>query len=366
MADSTILKGTSRLINPMNVRPGTQVDDIERKMLERGLIKSTDEDPTRRFEAELNKLAGSLGVSLSLMDPKKPVEATPDRFDMDSDFEPRGVTPRTPMRGSMAPRIEDDDDDNDENYRPSAQNAGHTPRSLWKSDTYRPPESGSSYMTPSTPMQSSYASPYGSDFKDRTDEQNRQEIIRDVVGDIGGENSFSLEREKENDLKSIMIEEIDELREILEDEGVDITRIKKVTKDDSYDIISDVLKSLRFKNDSIRYRTMAEEFIMFGAQGMEEIFDGKRVWLSRYRPDLTGWSKQLNSKLRRMRTDTSRVVSGVMKEYDIGPGFRILLELVPNAFMYSRSRKKQAESPSLFNDDEMATHITSIRNAGSE
>jgi len=366
MSDSTnattILKGSSRLINGINVKQGVNIDDIEKSMIERGLIQPSNEDPNQKWESELNNLADRLGISLNGGEKKKTYNefgvkttsiSTPSNFSTSTPTNfstSAGFSTSTPQKSStpifkpesftsMNTGADADDESDDENTFSFSNN---------------PPRLNTEQRMP-TPMRSS-----SNPDNMRTEEQRRKEITNGVVDEID-ENSFSLEKEKEEDLKSTMLEEIDELREILTDEGVDISRIEVVTRDDSFSKVNDVMKSLRYKNDSCRYRTMAEEFILFGANGLEEIFDGKRVWFNRYKPDLSGWSTQLNSKLRRMRTDTSRVVGGVMRDYDLGPGLRILLELVPNAFMYSRSKKRQSETPSIYNDADISRHISGIR-----
>jgi len=95
---------------------------------------------------------------------------------------------------------------------------------------------------------------------------------------------------------------------------------------------------------------------------MEELFNGENVWLGRYSPDLTGWHSQVQVKLRRMRHDTSTLVSGIMSDYNIGPGLRILLELVPSMFMYSKMRKQQFGSKKLYSEESLSDSMNKIRN----
>jgi hypothetical protein len=82
---------------------------------------------------------------------------------------------------------------------------------------------------------------------------------------------------------------------------------------------------------------------------MESVFDGQReVFGSKI--DLTGYSDTVKVKLRRMRYDTSTFVSNMMKGYNIGSGWRIVLELIPSLFLYSRDRKLTAKD-SLMTDE---------------
>src|SRR5205085_1711852 len=130
--------------------------------------------------------------------------------------------------------------------------------------------------------------------------------IDSVVGDATG-SSRLFEQEKRNEAKCIMLAEIDDLIITLRNEECDVSRIPMVDRHSSYGSVADVLRILQRKADHIRCQSFAEEFILFAAHTCEDLFDGKRMWLGRYQPDLTGWHNQVNTKIRRMRRDTSKV-----------------------------------------------------------
>ena len=94
---------------------------------------------------------------------------------------------------------------------------------------------------------------------------------------------------------------------------------------------------------------------------MEELFDGKRDWWG-HNPNLTGWHNNLQMRLRRVQPETGQLVGQVMQNYDIGPFMRILIELVPNAFIYAKKMKEQHGQPGVFNDDDMADAAYAISN----
>ncbi len=203
----------------------------------------------------------------------------------------------------------------------------------------------------------------GSDLDSKTREQERRQHINSVMRDIStNSESFNFEREKREDEKCMMLEEIDSLIYSLQDAEVDLSRIPKVDTGSSYEEIDMVRKMLRHKNDRVRYCNLAEEFLLWGAYGMEELFDGKRVWFGKYKPCLTGWNKQVQCKLRRMRMDTSQLVSDVMHDYNIGPGLRVLLELVPNMFIYSNDKRRDSESAALYTEDDITAAKERLRN----
>lgn len=182
-----------------------------------------------------------------------------------------------------------------------------------------------------------------------TQEQIKQQHINKVLGK-DDDDIFDIDKEKEEDDKTAMLEQIDSLKETLVEDQVDISRVPEVNSNSSFDEIKSVLKVLTLKNDRNRYCSLAEELFLSGAYGLETAFDGQREWLGR-KPDLTGWSDAVKIKLRRMRHETSTFVSGIMQEYKIGAGMRLLLELVPSMILHSRKRRQQVSKHDNIADD---------------
>lgn len=182
-------------------------------------------------------------------------------------------------------------------------------------------------------------------------EQKKQNYVDEALHDMDDDNEdleIDIDQEREEDDKNGMLEQIDQLRETLDDDGINLTNVPKVTKDNSINDIKNIYKILRLKNDRNRYCSFAEELILSGAYGIEYLFDGKNDWLGR-KPDLTGWSNTVKVKLRRCRFQTSSLVKEMMQDYNMGSGMQLLLELIPSMFLYSR-QKKMANSDTM-NDD---------------
>lgn len=173
-----------------------------------------------------------------------------------------------------------------------------------------------------------------------TKEEIRQKEIAQAMSklDHSKEADSYLQEEDAEDEMARIIEQIDLLRTNLESEGVDLTRIQSINTDSSRKEAKAVLKILQIKNDRMRYCDMFEEMLIAGAYTLESVFDGKNVWFGK-QIDLTGWSETVKVKLRRMRYDTSQFISDTVKGYSIGSGWRILLELLPSLFLYSRDRR---------------------------
>lgn len=197
-----------------------------------------------------------------------------------------------------------------------------------------------------------------------TNEEKRQNVIGEVFEDLKEENGsspiISIEREKEEDEKARKLEQINFLRETLEDEGEDLNRIPNVTHSNSLEEIDTVLRLLILKNDRKRCCSFAEECILIGAHGVEWAFDGDKSYFG-HKPDMTDWHKSVQGKLRRMRHDTSNVVGNIMTSFGLGSGTRILLELIPSMFLYSRMRKSQHRDNLTVNDDAFNDGLNRLR-----
>jgi hypothetical protein len=243
---------------------------------------------------------------------------------------------------------DDDDDDNDNN------NSNHN------SSTYEPRRSNDDH--PSWQRSSSSHNQVDSQMARMTDEERRQSYINDVIGKLPAVNDDDeklIRIEEEEDDMARLLEQIDLLMTNLKAEGVDLDRIPEITNDSSKKEARSVLKILQIKNDRLRYCDMFEEAILAGAYGLESMFDGKKEWFGT-KIDLIGWPETVKVKLRRMRYDTSSFVSDVMKGYNIGHGWRIIFELLPSLFLYSRDRRLRTND-NLISDESYKDAIRELQ-----
>lgn len=218
------------------------------------------------------------------------------------------------------------------------QGAGGASMGLDLEDTMETTRSPSSSVRQDQPWKSQ-----DPQLKKMTIEEQKQAYVDKVLSFVEDkENNFDVEQERDEDEKIFLLEQIDTLRDTLDDDGINIENVPKVNKNSSLSEINAVYKSLNSKNDRSRNCSLANEIILFAAGGLEEAFDGKRQWFG-YTPDLTGWSDTVKIKLRRMRYETSTLVQEVMQKYQIGPGWRLFLELVPSLFTYSKNRRLKAK-----------------------
>jgi hypothetical protein len=201
--------------------------------------------------------------------------------------------------------------------------------------------------------------PADKQLRNMTHEERKQEKISQVLNNIDDrELEFNIEKEKEEDDRASLMEQIDMLKITLEDDGIDISGVPNLTKNSSMKEVHTVYKILRLKNDRNRYCSFAEELILSGAYGFEYLFDGKKEWFGR-QPDLTGWSSTVKIKLRRMKFETSTFVGEVMAEYNMSAGMRLVLELLPSMFLYSRNRRI-SQSDSIASDNQYKNAISQL------
>ncbi len=177
-----------------------------------------------------------------------------------------------------------------------------------------------------------------------TQEQTNQKIV-DKVLNFSNDNendqfNFNIDDENREDMKLTLLEKIDNLIEELEDDGINLDKIPKVDYTSNLEKIEYVAKLLMLKSNRNRYSGLGEEFILAIAGGLEILCDGKREFLG-IKPNLVGYSDVVKVKLRRVKNDTSQIVSNVVEKYEMSPIMTLLIELIPGLFLHSRRRSNQ-------------------------
>lgn len=188
---------------------------------------------------------------------------------------------------------------------------------------------------------------------DLTAEQEKRRHIENVIGGLREttQTSFTGQREREQDLKASKLEQIAQLRMVLEEDGIDCATVTNPTSVSSMDEIDGVLNLLRLRNDRNRCATLAEEGILGAANILESVFDGTReIPIVGWRPDYTGYHNTVMVKLHRMRVQTAQLVGEIIEQYNIGAGMRIALELLPSLLLYPAQQRRQKGQRGLRRD----------------
>jgi hypothetical protein len=337
ISNNTNITGISKLLNYDGIK---NVDDLEKLIIDDSESVGDDMEDNREdadvdnYRKQLSDLSNTLGVNLD--------EDYNEEKHSDVGSNYGGNSP-SQKHSSMfsSNHTRNTNNDYDDNESSSGQH----------NQSYNQSRDNSNHLTQYTPRPHSYGERI-------TEEQKKQRILKHVLGGIDDQ-KFSVEREKEEDDKAILLEQIDMLITNLKDEGVDVSRVPTVDHESPIEDIENVHKILRLKNDRNRYCSFAEECILAGSHTLEWLFDGDKSYLGK-KPDLRGWSATVNIKLRRMRYDTSTFVSEVMQDYNLGHGTRIMFELLPSLFLYSKMKKSQY-ADNLITSDEMNSAIDRIR-----
>lgn len=314
--DPKNLVGISSLIDNDDINSEIDLGKIEQEIIQGAKIDNVSTvDHAAEYKKEMERISQNLHIS-----------STPTRsmaFSMADDDDTRSVASYTSHQTSVS---------RNEDIRvtgmASASDAGFGPNTFGPDSFQSTPESPRNHVYNSDPQ-----------LKNMTNEEKRQSHISQVLGDIDDKELECIDKEREEDTKTSLLEQIDMLRMTLDDDGIDISGVPVVSKNHSLTDIQNVYKILRLKNDRNRYCSFAEELILAGAYGLESLFDGEKVWFGSYRPDLVGWSSTVKVKLRRMRYETSTFVGEIMENYQMSAGMRLVLELLPSIFLYSRQRK---------------------------
>lgn len=351
--DPSNIKGINLLLNKDNVSNKINIEEIEQDMIGNiGVQEVKQVDPAAAFKEALS----GLNSDFKMMEFKDQLnyELPVDQTESPTSYQ---TEPQQTMSYTQPPnnqrRFEmQEPRGNFENSEKLEQ------LEQMDNDMYNIHEPKTVFGAPMPPR-----SEPNSSFFQMTEEHKRQTHVNNVLRDLdqaGGVSGFSVENERREDTKGFLLEDIDTLKGELVEDDVDISRIPNVDHSSSLEEVENVHKELKRKYDRRRYCSFANDFILAGVYGLEMLFDGERQW-GPYQPDLTDWHNTVKVKLRRMRYETSTIVSNIMQEYNIGPGTRIMLELIPSMILHSRMRSSQYDEES-YTGDEMAQAYDDLRN----
>jgi hypothetical protein len=349
------------MVNRDEISKGAAIYDVEHKMVAKSSVlaksaDSVDMPPQKSAEEKLadalQQISSRIGVNIgetpsvtgeSAADAIRDSETSPSS----PEALPEGSAEPRPLRGSSRGVIEPSAN--------SAENISINTSELQHADDDAQEEMiDSTYSTQSSPG-GAVAKNESPEFRSATMEQIRRGHVSNVLSKMDG-SAISFDEIRRDDDKDMMLEEIDSLLETLKADEVDTSRVPKVTRlSDSIDIES-VLKILRLKNDRKRYCSIAEDVMLFGAAGLGYIFDGEREYFGR-RPNMKGYDNSLRVKLRRMRHDTSTVISDLMHDMNMSAGARILLELVPSMLLYGYQHSGTKEESETEDKKEAENHL---------
>lgn len=154
---------------------------------------------------------------------------------------------------------------------------------------------------------------------------------------------------EEQDQKDSLYEHIMILSQTLKDDGIDCSEIiKKINKDSPVEKLSSTYKLLKLKSDRKRYSVLFEEVVVYGSELLERYFDGtKKIPIIGSRPNYTGIHNRIQTKLRRMRPETSGIVSRFIGGMKLPSLAKVALEILPSILIYPSQNKAYMNQPGL-------------------
>jgi NAD(P)H-dependent FMN reductase len=154
--------------------------------------------------------------------------------------------------------------------------------------------------------------------------------------------NLDIDQEIENERRNSLLSQIEALRDDLQELGVSVDSPQYMV---SYTAplkqIEEVNRRLTFKYNKLKYNSIAEEALVAGASLLEMIFNGQHEYFG-CKPDITGYSDVVKSKLKRIRVETSTAVSQFVAANNVGIIPRLMMELLPSLITQSQRRKLQA------------------------
>lgn len=333
--DRQIVRGLDALINKDLVAPGANLIDVER-----ALINETPDYKQRQTPEPLNDLIRDIGeqYSLDIADiVGDDVRAAPHGGAAPhSSAAPQRSAPtysaysasppnvRSSASVLRSPQVYDDDDDDDDDV---------------PDDLYSRENINDGY----------------------TREQRHRSNFNSIIAH-DSKISDRVEIENEEDEKAELLADIELLLSALEADGVPIERLEqaKPTMSSSYRQVQSFARGLQKKVDKNRGSALIEESVIFAVSLLEDFFDGNNEYFG-YRPDLTGYSNTARTKMRRLRPESAVLASSVLHSSSMGPGTRMMFELLPSMVLHSRARRQQHGEAGIFDDSSMVTANTEIR-----
>ena len=179
-------------------------------------------------------------------------------------------------------------------------------------------------------------------YHQKTKEEERQAALKQFLNTGKDEHDtsdkYELEHERLVDDKVYMVEQIDDLIDELQVDRDDSRY--RVSDGDSYDSVRTVWERLQYKSQLKTYNALFNEAILLVPEVVEHIFDGKKEYFG-YKPNMEGWGDTVKIKLRQMKPQTSKVVSGLAQNYKISEASSIIFQLFLSGVLYSQTRRKE-------------------------
>ena len=198
-------------------------------------------------------------------------------------------------------------------------------------------------------------------YTQRTRDDRIQTSIQKVMQNVPNVN-LDIDQEIEEERKSSMIEQIESIRDDLSELGINVDSYQyQVEYSDPIKRIEEVHRRLTFKFNKLKYTSIAEEMLIAGSSLLEMMFNGMHEYFG-VKPDITGYSDVVKSKLKRIRPEVSNGVSRFVSKHNVGMGTRLAMELLPSLITQSQRRKLQNNDTISYKKESIRSHLSDLNN----
>ncbi len=202
-------------------------------------------------------------------------------------------------------------------------------------------------------------------YMQRTRDDQLQTSISRVMETVPKMN-IDMEQEIEDDRRMTLIQQIESLRDDLNELGENVDAPQyNASYDDPIKRIEEVNRRLTFKYNKLKYNSIAEEALVAGASLLEMMFNGEHEYFG-CKPDITGYSDVVKSKLKRIRVETSTAVSRFVAANNVGAVPRLMMELLPSLITQSQRRKLQINdslnADFAYKRNSIRSHLSDLNN----
>ena len=220
------------------------------------------------------------------------------------------------------------------------------------------------YDKPKILGQNAGISNYSYGISNNTRQEKKSNPIDSIINNYG---SFDTDKENEeektyeneiDDKKLILLEKIQNLRDLLAKEEVNLDNVPLVNYNSSMNEIQYTYRILMIKNNRDLNIDLTGNVIKGVSKVLEKIFDGKKSYFG-MTLDLTGYTDTVDIQLRRLDVETEKVAGEFMNKTELNPYYKIALYLVPGMIAHSVLKRKR-QNDTVYDNDKLINALNDI------
>lgn len=162
-----------------------------------------------------------------------------------------------------------------------------------------------------------------------------------------------------DDKKLILLEKIQNLRDLLAKEEVNLENVPLVNYNSSINEIQYTYRILMIKNNRDLNIDLTGNVIKGMSKILEKVFDGKKTYFG-VTLDLTGYTDTVDIQLRRLDVETEKIAGNFMNKTELNPYYKIGLYLIPGMIAHSVLKRKR-QNDTIYDNDKLTDALNEIK-----